>query len=186
MQLPGGRLRRLCLDVAAAVPSSLDEAKVARHSIAVQILDPERQRPANQAMDDKPVFRRIGLGDAAVMAVEVEPVEHGRSFGRMQRRAGRPHQGGMRPSAAGSAWCQFRRSAGSQHRRRLRNRACNASTAIRPAEPTRIAAIDRHPPPAHGSEPTGSARSLSPWLPIGVSSQVPTATKRKSSSKSAT
>jgi hypothetical protein len=69
--------------IGAAVAGALDEVRAARHGVAQQRLHRERERLFDEAVNHQPVRGGVDLGNAVVMALEVEAARCNRAFKRM-------------------------------------------------------------------------------------------------------
>ena len=86
---PERRLRRLLLVEQLAVAAAFDEGNARHHRIARQGLEREDQRALNQAVDQQPMRVRIDVGNAAVMALEMQAVRRDHAVEQVMRRARR-------------------------------------------------------------------------------------------------
>ena len=80
-------LGRLLLIERAGIAAAFDEGDARLHRISGQRLQSENDRAFDKPMDQQPVSRRIDIGDAGVVALEVEAVRRDRAIEPLQRRS---------------------------------------------------------------------------------------------------
>ena len=87
MQRLQRRLDRLRRKHRRAVAAAFDEVLARHHRVPHQVVDGEFQRLLDHAVDDKPVLRRIDVGNAGMQNREVQRIGRDGAVEHLQRRA---------------------------------------------------------------------------------------------------